>query len=192
MERNARGAAGWLTSCGMFDNKKKTTMDTREISLPENCKIEKTEDGKIIIEEKEVDSSQIWMVKEVRDNKIILKKRIKFPIYFEECVSVIGMGYLSTLPTEDTAIPLGYKVPMLDLCRLLIFRNTWWTKLRWWPFWSNPDEAKYYPKKKKDGDWEILATYTEKKMFAFPTKEVCEQFIKAFEPLLNRLDILMD
>lgn len=46
VERNARGAAGWLTSCGMFDNKKKTTMDIREISLPENCKIEKTEDGK--------------------------------------------------------------------------------------------------------------------------------------------------
>lgn len=27
MERNARGAAGWLTSRGMFNNKKKTTMD---------------------------------------------------------------------------------------------------------------------------------------------------------------------
>ena len=108
----------------LLNNKKDIYMKTKEIVLPEN-----------------------WEVKEVVDNRIILKEKEKeFPKTWEECVRRVDNiemidgcsdieEYNMTEQIEgghviDSSdygfVPAGLGRPMLALCQLLICRNAWW------------------------------------------------------------------
>ena len=162
-------------------------MKTKEIVLPEN-----------------------WEVKEVVDNRIILKEKEKeFPKTWEECVRRVDNiemidgcsdieEYNMTEQIEgghviDSSdygfVPAGLGRPMLALCQLLICRNAWWKFLGWKPDWE--DEEVKYCITNALSRVSTTRIYENNRILSFPTEEVRDQFLYSFRDLIEEAKVLL-
>lgn len=128
-----------------------------------------------------------WEVKEVVDNKIILKeKKTELPKMWEECSKAVGMTYY---PSIDWNVPNENKAAIRALCKLLVCRNAWWKQLGWKPDWEKPDE-KHCIVFKCDGIEKQVKTY-EGCILAFPKYEIRDQFLDSFRDLIKEAKELL-
>ena len=127
-----------------------------------------------------------WEVKEVVGNKIIIKEKNK---ELPECFKPCEAEYLDSTSYRN-AVPSNLKNPMLALCQLLICRNAWWKQLGWKPDWENNDEHKYciIP---AGGRIDTFTNESTSRILAFPTSEVCDQFLDSFRDLIEEAKELL-
>lgn len=139
-------------------------METKEIILPEN-----------------------WEVKEVVDNKIIIKeKEKKLPKTWEECSNNIAVSYYPRI----WYIPCGEDAAIKALCKLIICRDAWWNQLGWKPELSDVPNDKYII-----GNYQgIVGVNCEKRwnrILSFPMPEIRDQFLETFRDLIEEAKELL-
>ena len=138
-------------------------METKEIILPEN-----------------------WEVKEVVDNRIIIKEKEKeFPKTWEECSNNIAVSYYPRI----WYIPCGEDAAIKALCKLIICRNAWWKQLGWKPDWK--DEEVKYCITNALSRVSTTSNYENNRILAFPTEEIRYQFLETFRDLIEEAKELL-
>ena len=137
-------------------------------------------------ETKEIIIPEGWEVDKVENGKVILKKKNPvFPSTFEECLSSVGSD-----PYYSIHLPRGKSKAINSLCRLIICRDTWWKQLNWNPNWENMGNLKYCIHM----TGRTLQTTTHSifpRILAFPTREVCDEFLEAFNDLIEEAKELL-
>ena len=144
-------------------------MKTKEIILPESGVLYKVEDGKIVSKEK--------------------KKEI--PMEWCKCLFLFDDNDLIKLPEIiGFYVPKELSSPLFAFCQLLICRNAWWGILNYKPNWFDHNEKKYCVHA-IDGyvTWSTHSQFP--RILAFPTREVCEEFKKAFRDLIEQAKELL-
>lgn len=126
-----------------------------------------------------------WEVKEVVDNKIIIREKEKaLPKTWGEFVRRSGeyntITVLSPGESDNAVRALG---------KLLICRNAWWKQLGWKPDWDKPDEKHCIVRKGEAADKQIKSF--ESCILAFPTYEVRDQFLDSFRDLIEEAKELL-
>lgn len=126
-----------------------------------------------------------WEVKEVVDNKIIIREKEKaLPKTWGEFVRRSGeynaITVLSPGESDNAVRALG---------KLLICRNAWWKQLGWKPDWDKPDEKHCIVRKGEAADKQIKSF--ESCILAFPTYEVRDQFSDSFRDLIEEAKELL-
>ena len=126
-----------------------------------------------------------WEVKEVVDNKIIIREKEKaLPKTWGEFVRRSGeyntITVLSPGESDNAVRALG---------KLLICRNAWWKQLGWKPDWDKPDEKHCIVRKGEAADKQIKSF--ESCILAFPTYEVRDQFLYSFRDLIEEAKELL-
>ena len=123
-----------------------------------------------------------WEVKEVVDNKIIIREKEKeLPKTWGSCIS--GGNAITILSPDENANAVR------ALGKLLICRNAWWKQLGWKPDWDKPDEKHCIVRKGEAADKQIKSF--ESCILAFPTYEVRDQFLDSFRDLIEEAKELL-
>ena len=127
-----------------------------------------------------------WEVKEVVDNKIIIReKENELPKTWNECVCNSNMEHT----TITVSLPKENEDAVRALCKLLSCRNAWWERLGWKPDWDKPDEKHCIVRKGEVADKQIKSF--ESCILAFPTYEVRDQFLDSFRDLIEEAKELL-
>ena len=127
-----------------------------------------------------------WEVKEVVDNKIIIReKENELPKTWNECVCNSNMEHT----TITVSLPKENEDAVRALCKLLSCRNAWWERLGWKPDWDKPDEKHCIVRKGEAADKHIKSF--ESCILAFPTYEVRDQFLDSFRDLIEEAKELL-
>ena len=127
-----------------------------------------------------------WEVKEVVDNKIIIREKEKaLPKTWEEFVRRSGeynaITVLSPGESDNAVRALG---------KLLICRNAWWKQLGWKPDWDDQNQRKYCIGLIK-GKVETTTNEGSNRILAFPSEEVRYQFLDSFRDLIEEAKELL-
>ena len=157
------------------------------------------------METKEIILPDGWEVKEVKGNKIIVgeKGKKELPKTWEECCNILEYGeyinssfsviedYCTISPDKGDrcVLPTGLGKPMLALCQLLICRNAWWKQLGWRPNWNDTNSK--YCISCNNGVVTGQVYNSANAVLAFPTKEVCVQFLESFRDLIEEAKELL-
>ena len=127
-----------------------------------------------------------WEVKEVIDNKIIVREKEKeLPKTWKDCTnSFREYAIYSVLSPEesDNAIKA--------LGKLLIYRNAWWKQLGWKPDWNDQNQRKYCIGLIK-GKVETMTNEGSNRILAFPTLKARDQFLYSFRDLIEEAKELL-
>ena len=139
------------------------------------------------METKEIILPDVWEVKEVKGNKIILGEATKtgFPKTYNDCLWALGQN--DVIPVR---IPCGQEKEMVALGKLLICRNAWWQQLGWKPDWKNCSTVKHciQPFSEKI---DKSTNRTGSVVLAFPTIEIRDQFLETFRDLIEEVKELL-
>ena len=130
------------------------------------------------------------LYKAIRDegDKIILRRKEKIlPHDFDGCMRELQ---------DMQNFVVSFIVPSTDVHRylalgqILACRNAWWKSLGWVPDWSNHEEAKYCIHA-VDGLLVSIKHSKHPRILAFPTPEICDEFLKAFCDLIEEAKELL-
>lgn len=146
-----------------------------------------------------------WEVKEIIDNKIILKESDWTVCLrtWEGCYKELGVGEFLLSDSgitkkarlaypkasNRTALPVDFGNKVRALCQLLVCRNAWWKRLGWEPDWDEPNE-KHCIVFKCGGIERQVKTY-EGCILAFPIYEIREKFLDSFRDLIEEAKELL-
>lgn len=129
-----------------------------------------------------------WEVKEVVDNKIIIREKEKaLPKTWGECNKGTAMSYY---PSIDWYVPNEHEVAIKALCKLLICRNAWWERLGWKPDWENQRQHKFCIGCYK-GRVDTIMNEGSNRILSFPTSKVRDQFLDSFRDLIEEAKELL-
>lgn len=129
-----------------------------------------------------------WEVKEVVDNKIIIREKEKeLPKTWGECNKGTAMSYY---PSIDWYVPNEHEVAIKALCKLLICRNAWWEQLGWKPDWEDNENKKYAISITENNSY-CYDTYAFNAILVFPTGEIRDQFLDSFRDLIEEAKELL-
>lgn len=159
----------------------------KRITAPEGCEIEKVElvDGVAVVtfKEKERQLPKSW--EEFCEI---------YPVKQGEC----SVNYLSEILEEDedlecrNAITMRKILPdrasaeaVIALCQLIQLRNAY--NGNWVPDWNDYEQAKYVILFNEDELRAIDTTSCESRLLTFKTKELREEFLRNFRPLVENL-----
>lgn len=138
------------------------------------------------MKEKELILPDDWEVKEVIDNKIIIREKEKeLPKTYEDCFNVVGRNVGFTV-----FMPCGLDKAMRALGKLLLCRNAWWKQLGWKPDWNDQNQKKYCIGLIK-GKVESTTNEGSNRILAFPSEEVRYQFLDSFRDLIEEAKELL-
>lgn len=140
------------------------------------------------METKELILPEGWEVKEVVDNKIIIREKEKeLPKTWGECNKGTAMSYY---PSINWYVPNEHEAVIKALCKLLICRNAWWNQLGWKPDWKNCGTVKHciQPFSEKI---DKSTNRTGSVVLAFPTIEIRDQFLETFRDLIEEAKELL-
>ena len=146
----------------------------------------------------------------VENGEVILKKKEQvLPDTWEECLCVVNdveqideaaciVDYkVDSLQdrhaideTDQSFLPLGLGKPMLALFQLLVCRNAWWKVLGWKPDWTDKYTEKYCIYF-ACGSVDTIISNCMGYIFAFPTAQVCDQFLATFRDLIEEAKELL-
>ena len=159
------------------------------------------------MKEKELILPDDWEVKEVVDNKIIIReKEMELPKTWEKCAIIVNDFELFNIDSEvvdfnlndptillgkddHRIVPKGLGEPMLALCQLLICRNAWWKQLGWKPNWENGFEDKHFIGNYRGIIDTGMTTWSH--ILAFPTPEARNKFLETFRNLIEEAKELL-
>ena len=159
------------------------------------------------MKEKELILPDDWEVKEVVDNKIIIREKEKeLPKTWKDCAIIINnvdtINANSEIINFDISclsepidekdykiVPEGLGKPMLALCKLLVCRNAWWKQLGWKPDWE--DEGVKYCITNALSRVSTTRNYENNRILVFPTEEVRDQFLDSFRGLIEEAKELL-
>ena len=114
----------------------------------------------------------------------IRKVEPELPTDFEEALYSIKVSEIRSL-----LVPKGTHGAVSALCKLLIYRDAWWQKLRWKPDWKEYD-SKFIIRRNCD-NVECTINSTANKILAFPTEEVRDKFAETFKDLIEEAKELL-
>ncbi len=156
-------------------------MNEKELILPDDWEVKEVVDNKIIIREKEKELPKTWKdcFEELKDKESITDS---------SDIAMIRDSAKAWDKNRDV-LPAGMGKPMLALCQLLICRNAWWRQLGWKPDWDKPDEKHCIVRKGEAADKQIKSF--ESCILAFPTYEVRDQFLDLFRDLIEEAKELL-
>lgn len=109
----------------------------------------------------------------------IRKVEQKLPTDFEKVLGAVKVSEIRSL-----LVPSGMYEAVSALCKLLIYRNAWWEKLRWKPDFGNAFVSKYII---ENCGGEITTGISGRgyAALAFPTEEVRDKFAETFKDLID-------
>ena len=109
----------------------------------------------------------------------------EFPTDYEKALYSIKVSEIRSL-----LMPRGMHGAVSALCKLLIYRNAWWEKLRWRPDFENGLVAKYII---ENCGGRILTGISgvSYAVLAFPTEEVRDKFAETFKDLIEEAKELL-
>ena len=115
----------------------------------------------------------------------IRKAESEFPTDYEKALGAVKVSEIRSL-----LVPSGMHGAVSALCKLLIYRNAWWEKLRWRPDFENGLVAKYII---ENCGGRILTGISGvgHATLAFPTEEVRDKFKKTFKDLIEEAKELL-
>lgn len=159
-------------------------MKTQVIQLPEGWKIDKIENNKIILKESKEQFPKTW---EICFNKLENKEYIN---------NISSINYIrddavgTCTSVYKNALPYNYGKKVLALEQLLVCRNAWWKVLNYTPDWADTSE-KYCIIRTGLYGFELYVYSAVMRTFAFPSKEVAEDFLAKFRDLFEQADDLI-
>ena len=159
-------------------------MKTKEIILPDDWEVKEVVDNKIIIREKEKELPKTW-----KECAIIIDD--VDTVNADSEINSFDISCLSE-PIDESdykIVPEGLGKPMLALCQLLICRNAWWKQLGWKPDWKGTTDKYCITCTKGKESCQILTTANA--ILAFPTREVRDQFLDSFRDLIEEAKELL-
>lgn len=156
---------------------KKMLEDTAEIIIPQNWKIDKIEDNKIILKERKKEFPKTW-----EECFCKCKKNTEF---ISNGSKIIPMTQLdinrSSSDTDKNSLPKGLGSPMLALMQLLICREIY--RDGWKPNIES-DNIKYCIINIRNRI-KIQQVRTLNQILSFQDKETAEKFLKNFKNLIE-------
>lgn len=147
-------------------------METKEIIIPDDWKIEKVEGNKVILRESKKELPNTW------DECC---EQLKRGEYINESSEIIEFDTKYITADNYNTLPTGLSGPLLALCRLLVCREVY--RQGWKPNWTDSN-IKYciiYANNKVDRS----NNYTVASLLSFQSAEVCEQFFENFRYLIE-------
>lgn len=152
-----------------------------------------------------------WEFDRIDGDNIVLKKKKELPKTWHGCLRTVNeTEYINDCSDIDTQtsidemerggylfgdcdrnlLPVGLAAPMLALCQLLVCRNAWWKQLGWKPDWTSTEDMKTCIISSGN-----KVTYTKTQLgsfiLAFPTTEICDQFLETFKDLIEEAKELL-
>ena len=161
---------------------KDNNMNTKELILSDDWEVKEVVDNKIIIREKEKELPKTWKdcFEELKDKESITDS---------SDIAMIRDSAKAWDKNRDV-LPAGMGKPMLALCQLLICRNAWWKQLGWKPDWSDQKQEKYCIGLIK-GKVESTTNEGCNRILAFPSEKVRYQFLDSFRDLIEEAKELL-
>ena len=163
---------------------KDNNMNTKELILPDDWEVKEVVDNKIIIREKEMELPKTWEKCAIIVNDFELFNIDSEVVDFNLNDPTILLG-----KDDHRIVPKGLGEPMLALCQLLICRNAWWKRLGWEPDWENG--VKKYCITCIGDEISNQSIYQNTSILAFPTPEVRDQFLDSFRDLIEEAKELL-
>ena len=155
----------------------------KTMTVPDGWEFDRIdESGNIVLKEKKKELPKTWLgcLKCVNDLDMI---DTGDNIEKWNFTTLDNNGYIFG-EAEHHLLPLGLGKSMLALCQLLVCRNAWWKQLGWKPDWNDNNTSKYCIVT----SWNKIRTVESSVVnyiLAFPTTEVCEEFLYSFRYLIE-------
>lgn len=157
-------------------------MNTKELILPDGWEVKEVVDNKIIIREKEKALPKTWedCFEELKDKESITAS---------SDIAMIRDSAKAWDKNRDV-LPAGMGKPMLALCQLLICRNAWWKQLGWKPEWGDKKPFKWCIH--NENGFIIVTSHSKfSRILAFPTYDIASQFLSTFRDLIKKAKELL-